>query len=104
MLAEASASGLPCIVYRAGGTSDVVRDGITGLLTDPREDAFCAAVRGLLRNPEGRIAMGYAAREHALNALGWEPAVSALRDLSNRLIAKTVARHRVAGAEHDRLK
>ena len=61
-LLEAQAAGLPVVAGREGGVEEVVRDGVTGLLTPPREPAaFARAVEELLRAPERRRAMGAAA-------------------------------------------
>ena len=56
---EAQAAGVPVVVGRAGGVSDTVRDGVTGVLT-PMGDAaaFAAAISGLLADPVRRRRMG----------------------------------------------
>jgi glycosyltransferase involved in cell wall biosynthesis len=69
---EAAASGVPVVAGRDGGVAEVVRDGVTGMLTpagDP--DAFAAATASLLDDPERRGAMGdraarFVARERSL--------------------------------------
>lgn len=83
--AEAAASGLPSVAYRLGGATDAVADGVTGVLTDPNEEALYAAVRQLLHDDAFRERLGRAAREHALRILGWDSAVQALRNLATRL-------------------
>ena len=59
---EAQAAGLPVIAGGEGGVADVVRDGVTGLLTEARDPAaFALAVDRLLAEPELRRMMGAAA-------------------------------------------
>jgi glycosyltransferase involved in cell wall biosynthesis len=56
---EAQSCGLPVVAFRGWGVPEVVDDGGTGLLTEPFEhDAFAAAVRELVRNPDRRREMG----------------------------------------------
>jgi glycosyltransferase involved in cell wall biosynthesis len=64
---EAQASGLPVVAGRDGGVTEVVRDGVTGILCPPRDaQAFAAAVVALLDDPARRAAM--AARAQAFVA------------------------------------
>jgi glycosyltransferase involved in cell wall biosynthesis len=91
---EAQASGLPVVAGHAGGVRDVVQDGVTGMLTDPRDsDAMASALARLLDDPVKREAMSLAARtyverEHSLErasalldeALGDAVEVCALRE------------------------
>ncbi|HUF61454.1 MAG TPA: glycosyltransferase [Verrucomicrobiales bacterium] len=63
VVAEALASGLPCVVSDAGGPRDLVRHGETGFIT-PALDAraFTEAIETLLTHPELRQSMAAAAR------------------------------------------
>jgi phosphatidylinositol alpha-1,6-mannosyltransferase len=73
---EASAQGLPCIGPRLWAVPEVVRDGETGLLCDPDDDAdLVAKLRALLLSPELRTSMGRKAHEHAA-AFTWERCAS----------------------------
>jgi phosphatidylinositol alpha-1,6-mannosyltransferase len=85
VFAEASASGIASVGYRSGGSADAIVDGVTGVLTEPDEEAFGVAVRELLRSPERRVAMGRAARHHAVKTLSWDAAVTTLQKLLTRL-------------------
>jgi rhamnosyl/mannosyltransferase len=68
VLLEAMAAGLPCVTTELGtGTSEVVRDGATGLVVSPRDpDMLRIAITRLLDDPEKRTAMGRAGRTRAL--------------------------------------
>lgn len=66
-LLEAQAAGVPVVAGREGGVADVVADGVTGLLVEPRSPvAIAAAVRALHGDPARRQAMGAAARARVL--------------------------------------
>ena len=61
---ESAAHGTPTVAFRsAGGPTESVRDGETGLLVD-EVPAFAAALRRLLTDAALRDAMGRAARAH----------------------------------------
>jgi glycosyltransferase involved in cell wall biosynthesis len=72
VVAEAAAAGLPAVASRVSGLLDLVREGETGILVPPDDDAgFVAALASLLDDADRRAAMGAAARrlaEHDLNA------------------------------------
>ncbi|HUR77937.1 MAG TPA: glycosyltransferase family 4 protein [Acidimicrobiales bacterium] len=60
---EAAASGIPCIATRSGGLSDVIADGMTGVLTDVGDIAAAAdALVRLAHDEQRRRALGEAAR------------------------------------------
>lgn len=70
---EASASGLPVVVGRSGGTPDAVVDGVTGHLVDGRDtDEIARAVAALLADPAGARAMGSAGRAWVARHWGWD--------------------------------
>ena len=55
VVVEAQASGLPAVVALRGATSELVLDGSTGIVVDPRDvDAIRRALVRLLRDPELR--------------------------------------------------
>ena len=64
VVAEAQSRGLPAVAARGTATAEALRDGETGLLTDPTPEAFAAAVTELLE-PARRARMGAAARRFA---------------------------------------
>lgn len=68
-LIEAMAAAVPGVSTSVGGVPDLVRDGITGLLTPAaRADAFAEAVVRLLTNEAERAEMGRRARTAVVEA------------------------------------
>jgi glycosyltransferase involved in cell wall biosynthesis len=67
-LLEASSMGLPSVVTRVGGNTDVVIDGVSGYVVEPRDPGRIAgAMRSMMdAQPEQRLAFGLAARQHCL--------------------------------------
>jgi glycosyltransferase involved in cell wall biosynthesis len=63
---EGMAMGLPAIATSVGGTAEILRDGVDGLLRPPRDpEGWADAAAALLADPERRRAMGASARERA---------------------------------------
>ncbi len=63
---EGMACGKPAVVSASGGLPEVVRDGETGYVVDPRDtDQLSAKLIELLLNPERARAMGEAGRRRA---------------------------------------
>ena len=62
-LIEANACGVPCVASRVGGITDVIEDGVNGLLVEPRNPVQLAEkIDYLLRHPKQREKMGEAGR------------------------------------------
>ena len=81
--AEASACGLPVLATRSGGIPDAVVDGETGaLVTQDDEAGATAALRLMLRNPEGARRLGAAGRERVVRYLNWERVVAEMRGIA----------------------
>jgi phosphatidylinositol alpha-1,6-mannosyltransferase len=79
---EASATGLPVVAGRSGGSPDAVRDGETGVLVDGRSVvAVTDAVAGLLRDPVRARAMGAAGRSWVQREWRWDVLAARLRAL-----------------------
>jgi glycosyltransferase involved in cell wall biosynthesis len=67
---EAMACETPVVSTNNGGPAETVLDGKTGLLVPPKNpDALADAVRQLLSDPERRVQMGKAGRQHVLDTL-----------------------------------
>jgi len=63
---EAMASGLPVIGTRSGGTKEIISDGITGLLFEPKNhDELSLKILRLLQNREEAQSLAVAARQSA---------------------------------------
>jgi glycosyltransferase involved in cell wall biosynthesis len=63
VLLEAMASGLPVVTTGAGGISELVQDGVNGLLSEPRDvKGIAANLRRLLSDPSLRSRLGVLAR------------------------------------------
>jgi glycosyltransferase involved in cell wall biosynthesis len=64
-LVEAYASGLPVIASRLGALSELIKDGVTGLLFEPGNSSELAAkMAWSLQHPEEMAKMGVNARAH----------------------------------------
>jgi glycosyltransferase involved in cell wall biosynthesis len=72
VVAEAMSSGVPVVAVHAGGVTDLVRDGETGLVVPPNDPAaLAAALLRLLSDDALRTALGKRARSEAAQRT-WE--------------------------------
>ena len=79
---EASATGLPVVAGRSGGSPDAVLDGVTGHVVDGTSVAAVAvAVGDLLADPDRARAMGAAGREWVEKQWRWDILATRLREL-----------------------
>jgi glycosyltransferase involved in cell wall biosynthesis len=87
-LLEAAGAGRPIVATDAGGTREIVLDGITGLLT-PVDDhvALAGALRIAVTDADLRDRMGAAAREHVRRSFGMDRFVAEFADFYERLAA-----------------
>jgi len=70
-LLEAAAAARPIVATAAGGSGEVVIDGVTGLLVPVNDvDAITSAMRRMILDPELRLRLGHAARERADTTFG----------------------------------
>jgi glycosyltransferase involved in cell wall biosynthesis len=70
---DAAAYGLPVITTPFGAGSERVRDGVTGLLVDPRDtEEFASAIVSLLEDPQRMADMGKAGRRMVEKEFTWD--------------------------------
>jgi len=62
VILEAFAAGVPVIAFDTGGISEVVKNGVTGVLTRSVEEMACESVALLSGDPDRRVSMARAAR------------------------------------------
>ncbi|TRB04738.1 glycosyltransferase family 1 protein [Agrobacterium tumefaciens] len=79
---EAQAAGLPVVAEKVAGVPEVVKSGITGLLT-PENDkaAYADAIRTLLGNDRQREELAKAARRFVVNERSLENAATTLNHI-----------------------
>jgi phosphatidylinositol alpha-1,6-mannosyltransferase len=79
---EASATGLPVVAGRSGGSPDAVLDGVTGHVVDGTSvEEVAARLVGLLADPVAARAMGAAGRAWVEKDWRWDVLAARLRTL-----------------------
>jgi glycosyltransferase involved in cell wall biosynthesis len=72
-LVEAMATGIPAIATKVGGMTEIIEDGITGLIAEPdNAPALAEAILQLLRDNQLRESMGKAGRQRVLKLFCWD--------------------------------
>ena len=98
VLLEAGASALPVVAADAGGASELVASGTTGLLVPPDEPRQLAdALLRLAADPDLRVRLARAGYESAL-ARTWPSAIADLGVVYRRLLGLDVGATRAAAA------
>lgn len=88
VLLEAAAAGAAIVATDAGGTSDIVLDGQTGILVPiADEDALVRSLRQVLEDPALRASLGAAARDHVARTFGMDRLVAETAELYESLAA-----------------
>jgi glycosyltransferase involved in cell wall biosynthesis len=91
VLLESMAAGCPVVTPRAGGTPDIVQDGLTGHLYDPDdEEGPVKAVRKLLSDPEHHAELSRNARLDA-EQWSWSAATRQLEGFYFQLMGRESA-------------
>jgi glycosyltransferase involved in cell wall biosynthesis len=90
VLLEAAAAGLPTVATRVGGNHEVVRDGETGFLVPPSDDAALAeAMLKLMALPVSeRRAMGDAGHHHVRSHYGLGRVAERWEELYREVLAR----------------
>jgi glycosyltransferase involved in cell wall biosynthesis len=85
---EAMSTGLPVVAGNHGGLCEIVTDGQTGFLIDPKDTrALAGAIRTLVTDPQLALRMGAAARVRIARDFGADKELSALSAVYQRLVA-----------------
>lgn len=69
---EAMQAGKPVIAVNSGGPKETVVDGKTGILCNPDEESFAAAMERFVNNKFLSKVMGTAAKEHVSNKFSFQ--------------------------------
>lgn len=86
VIVEALASATPVVAARAGGVSEIVEDGVSGILVTPGDwTAMGKAVVSLVRDPSRARSIGQAGRERASRLFGIATHVGAIEYLYDSL-------------------
>ena len=88
VILEAGAASTPVIATRVGGIPDIIRDGETGILVEPRDAKAIADKVCILSQDRDRLhRMGQAARTFVVPAFGLEGMVARIEELYIELLA-----------------
>jgi len=84
---ESSACEKPVIVSDVGGLPEVVADGITGIIVEPKNPSHLAvAIEKLILDPRLRIEMGKKGRERVINDYDWDKCVLMMIEFYKRFL------------------
>jgi glycosyltransferase involved in cell wall biosynthesis len=86
---EAMATGLPLIGTKVGGIPEIIDDGKTGTLVEPRNpEQLAAAILDLLKNPAGREWLGNNARKRVEEEFSWLIIARKTQEIYTRVLQK----------------
>jgi len=86
---EYLAAGLPTIATSVGGSTEIISDGVTGLLVAPRdENALGAAILRLLDDPKLGQRLAGAGRQHVADNFSFERLLSSVTELYSQLLSR----------------
>jgi len=84
VLLEAMSHGVPVVATRRGGISDIVVNGVTGILVEDTVPDLARGLERILADPEAARAMGEAGRRRVREAFGWDSIVDRLEAIYAR--------------------
>jgi L-malate glycosyltransferase len=87
-VAEAQVAGAVPVVVRGphSAATELVRDGVDGLVVDPTAEALAAGIAALLADPARRVRMARAARETGASR-SWDAVAARTEELYRELVA-----------------
>lgn len=86
---EAMALGRPVIGCRGQGISDVIEDGVNGLLVEPRHpDGLAAAIRKVLDGSDSAREMGKKAQELVMAVYTWQVSAAKVHQVYERVMER----------------
>ncbi len=92
---EAMACGIPVVATRAGALSEIIEDGVTGLLVPPADSqALSEALKMLLSDPDLCRRMGQAGRERVLKNFTWRRTAEKMSQAYEEVCRESAARKR----------
>jgi glycosyltransferase involved in cell wall biosynthesis len=90
-LLEYMEAAKPVVATNVGGVPDLVVDGQTGLLVEPRDpESLSAAILSLLRSPERTRIMGNAGRERRMREFSIDNTTRKVEELYEELCAREI--------------
>jgi len=91
---EAMRRGLPVLVTREVGMSEIVREAHAGIVVEGAPDAIASGLNALLADAAARCDMGEAGRAHVMAHYGWAAVAQRMAALYRSVLGSNVARPR----------
>jgi glycosyltransferase involved in cell wall biosynthesis len=84
-LIEAQLAGIPVIATNVGSSSEVIRDEVTGLMSNKSADALVNAIERFIESPDLIKTLGDKGKEHASKEFSLEKMIQSHADLYHEL-------------------
>ncbi|WP_231714987.1 glycosyltransferase [Enhydrobacter aerosaccus] len=92
---EAMRRGLPVVVTREVGMSEIVREAKAGLVVEGNPQAISSGLDAILCDPAKRQAMGEAGRNHVVAHYGWPAVAEQMEDLYRSILQTNTSKSMV---------